>query len=102
MSEPAYVLTPSAERDLRAIWFYIAADNINAADKLMDRVEQAFETLSQLPGTGHYRTDLSDRRHRFHSIDSYMIVYRWETKPLQIIRVLHAARDIQSLLETEH
>jgi hypothetical protein len=28
----------------------------------------------------------------------YLIVYRHETKPLQIIPVLHAARDVQSPL----
>ena len=29
---------------------------------------------------------------------SYLIVYRFETQPLQVIRVLHAARDVQSIL----
>ena len=39
-----------------------------------------------------------DKRHRFFLVYSYLIVYRHETKPLQIIRVLHAARDVQSIL----
>jgi plasmid stabilization system protein ParE len=31
-------------------------------------------------------------------VHSYLIVYRWETKPLQIIRILHVARDVQAIL----
>ena len=42
--------------------------------------------------------ELADKRHRFLLVYSYLIVYRHETKPLQIIRVLHAARDVQSIL----
>jgi antitoxin ParD1/3/4/toxin ParE1/3/4 len=47
---------------------------------------------------GHWREDLTDKRHQLFLIYSYLIVYRHETKPLQIIRVLHAARDVQSIL----
>ena len=39
-----------------------------------------------------------DKRHRLFLVYSYLIVYRHETKPLQVIRVLHAARDVQSIL----
>jgi hypothetical protein len=41
---------------------------------------------------------LADRRHRFFLVYSYLIVYRFETNPLQVIRVLHATRDVQSIL----
>jgi len=44
------------------------------------------------------REELADRRHRFFLVHSYLIVYRFETKPLQVLRVLHAARDVQSIL----
>jgi len=54
--------------------------------------------LARAPGTGHWRDDLTDKRHRFCLVHSYLIIYRHETKPLQIIRVLHAARDLQSIL----
>lgn len=46
----------------------------------------------------HRREELTDQRHRFFGVYSYLIVYRHETEPLQIIRVLHAARDVQSIL----
>jgi plasmid stabilization system protein ParE len=36
--------------------------------------------------------------HRFFLVYSYLIAYRHETKPLQIIRILYAARDAQGVL----
>jgi plasmid stabilization system protein ParE len=55
--------------------------------------------VAKQPGIGYFRTDLADRRHRFYLVHPYLIVYRSESKPLQVIRVLHAARDVQSLLD---
>ena len=54
--------------------------------------------LAKSPGIGHWREGLADKRHRFLLVYSYLIVYRHETKPLEIVRVLHAARDVQSIL----
>lgn len=93
-----YVLTPSAKRDVNDIWDYIANDNIEAADRVLDALESAMVKLAKNPGIGHWREELTDKRHRFWLVHSYLIVYRHEAKPLQIVRVLHAARDVQSLL----
>ena len=57
--------------------------------------------LATTPGIGHWREELSGKQHRFFLVYSYLIVYRHETKPLQIIRVLHAARDVQSSLRLD-
>ena len=93
-----YVLTPSARRDVNDIWDYIASDNIEAADRVLDALESAMIKLAKSPGIGHWREELADKRHRFFLVYSYLIVYRHETKPLQIVRVLHAARDVQGIL----
>jgi plasmid stabilization system protein ParE len=93
-----FILTPRAKRDINDIWDYIANDNIQAADRVLDALENAILKLEKNPGIGHFREELADKRHRFFLVYSYLIVYRHETKPLQIIRVLHAARDVQSIL----
>ena len=93
-----FVLTPTADQDLNEIWDYIASDNIEAADRVINALEAAFRRLADRPKLGHYREDLADKRHRFDSVYSYLIVYRWEERPLQIIRVIHGARDLPSLL----
>jgi antitoxin ParD1/3/4/toxin ParE1/3/4 len=93
-----FVLTPRARQDLNDIWDYIADDNIEAANRVLDALDTAMVKLAKNPGIGHQREDLTDERHRFLLAYSYLIVYRRETKPLQIIRVLHAARDVRSIL----
>ena len=93
-----FILTPRAKQDVNDIWDYIANDNIEAADRVLDALDNAMIKLAKNPGIGHRRDELTDKRHRFLLVYSYLIVYRHETKPLQIIRVLHAARDVQSIL----
>jgi plasmid stabilization system protein ParE len=95
------VLTPLAERDVADIWDYIAADNIDAADRVVGEIEGACKRLARAPATGHYREELADKRHRFHLVYSYLIVYRWQAKPMEVLRVLHAARDVQEILGLE-
>lgn len=103
MKKP-FVLTPRAEQDIADIWDYIAADSIDAADRVLTALEKAMRSLAKTPGAGHGREELADQRHRFLLVYSYLIVYRFQTKPLQIIRVLHAARDVQAILNvpSEH
>lgn len=62
-----FVLTPLAEQDIGDIWDYIAADNIDAADRVLAALEKAIYRLAKTPGIGHLREDLADRRHRFFS-----------------------------------
>jgi plasmid stabilization system protein ParE len=64
----------------------------------LDALERALDKLAKNPGIGNLREELADRRHRFFLVYSYLIVSRFETKPLQVLRVLHAARDVESIL----
>ena len=93
-----FILTSRAKQDLNDIWDYIANDNIEAANRVLDALDNAMIKLAKNPGIGHRRDELTDKRHRFLLVYSYLIVYRHETKPLQILRILHAARDVQSIL----
>ena len=68
---------------------------------MLDALQAAFERFADHPELGHYREDLADKQHRFSTVYSYLIIYLWETEPLQIVRVLHAARDVQALLDSD-
>jgi toxin ParE1/3/4 len=81
------------------IWDSLAETSPAAADRVLQALQRSMRKLSREPGIGHLREDLADRRHRFFLVYSYLVVYRPDTKPLQVLRVLHAARDVQSLLE---
>ncbi len=93
-----FVLTPLAEEDISGIWDYIADDNLEAADRVLKALEATILKLARNPGLGHWREELTDKRHRFFLVYSYLIIYRHRTKPLQIVRVLHAGRDVKSIL----
>ena len=80
-----FILTPRAKQDVNDIWDYIANDNIKAADRVLEALEQAMFKLAKSPGIGHWREERMDKRHRFFPVYSYLIVYRLETNPPQII-----------------
>ena len=95
-----YLLTPAARDDIGEIWLYIAADNPDAADSLEADLFAAFELLADRPEIGHRRPDLTDKPTRFFTVRrNYLVVYAPDTRPLEIIRVLHGARDTGLLLE---
>lgn len=92
-----FVLSPLARRDLIDIWEHIALDNIDAADRLVDELEEAMKQLASMPEMGHFRDELADRSHRFWPVAKYLVVYHHATKPLEVVRVLHGARDVACL-----
>ncbi|HEX4603660.1 MAG TPA: type II toxin-antitoxin system RelE/ParE family toxin [Candidatus Angelobacter sp.] len=97
----AYQFTSKAVDDLFEIWSYIARDNPAAADAVEDSIYRSCTLLAQQPLAGRVRTDLTPLPLRFWFLQpysNYVIVYDPATKPLQIIRLLHGARNIPSLL----
>jgi antitoxin ParD1/3/4/toxin ParE1/3/4 len=49
----------------------------------------------------HLREDLADEPVGFWSVYPSLIVYDPETQPLQILRILHSARDVRRILDQE-
>lgn len=54
--------------------------------------------LGESPGIGHLRQDLAVEPLRFWTVHNFLIVYRPEARPIQVVRVLHGARDVQAIL----
>lgn len=92
-------VTPEARRDLRELWAFIADDDLDVADRVLDEMTAAFARLAQMPGLGHTRRDLTARPVLFWPVYSYLIVYRPHREPLQIIAVIHGARDVYRILQ---
>jgi plasmid stabilization system protein ParE len=99
MSRRRFVLTPEARADLIEIWNYIAEDSIDNADQVLARLYDAFARLGQTPGMGHHRKELADSRHRFWTVYSYVVAYRSETTPIQIVAVVHGARQLEAFFQ---
>lgn len=91
-----YRFTPEAEADLNGIWEYIAEDNPVAAFAVIDRIEEKCGLLSDQPRMGQRCENLAPALRSF-PVGNYMIFYRKATNGIDIIRVLHGARDIESL-----
>ena len=93
-----YVLSRDAERDLEDLWDYVAEDDVAAADRLIARLFDAFEELGRFPGLGHKREDLTNFPVLFWPVGNYLIIYRTEQPPIQIVAVVHGSRDIPAFL----
>ncbi|HKT54249.1 MAG TPA: type II toxin-antitoxin system RelE/ParE family toxin [Caulobacteraceae bacterium] len=89
--------TARAEEDLIDIWPYIARDNLGAADRLLDRLDQACELLAENPRLGPARPDLAEGL-RYFAIGNYLLLYGEASYGVEIVRVVHGARDLPDLL----
>jgi plasmid stabilization system protein ParE len=95
-----YELSPEAGDDLQAIWIYIAADNLAAADQLEADIYQACAVLAENPRLGHKRPDLTDEPVLFWPVrGQYLVIYQRGASPLKIVRILHGARDASFQLQ---
>ncbi len=96
-----FILAAAARADLREISDYIRLDSPAAAQRVRQELRAAMQRLAGMPGLGHMREDLAaiDPALRFFSVYSYLIIYRTETDPLEVVRVLHGARDVRRILD---
>jgi plasmid stabilization system protein ParE len=53
----SYPLSADADFDLDDTWEYTAADDIEAADRWIGKLFDAFDALRRNPGIGHRRED---------------------------------------------
>ena len=94
-----YPVGIEASQDILDIWDYIANDNIDAADRFVKVLFEAFEKLGRMPRMGHRRKDLvEDRPLLFWPVGDYLVIYRAERLPIEIVAVTRSSRDIPSFL----
>jgi len=95
-----YVLADEARKDLFGIWNYLVEHaGLPAADRVITDLHDAMRKLAETPLIGHRREDLTDQPIRFWSVHSYLVIYDPDSQPLGVARVLHASRDVESILE---
>ena len=92
-----YFLSPEAEEYLRTIWEYLSHHNETAAEKLFSHFGYRFHQLTEYPKLGNPRNNWRQGLRGLTS-EGYMIVYQVVSdEKLEIVRVLHGARDIDSI-----
>ena len=60
-----------------------------------------FTFLPKNPGAGHWRKNRTDQPVKFFPglLLSYLVVYRTDTKPLQVVYIIHGRRDVEQVLK---
>ncbi len=87
-----------AKNDLDEIWLYIAQDSIKVADRFIDYLTDRFPLLASSPRMGRRREDLAPGL-RCHPVKNYLVFYRLVKTRVEIVRVVHGARDLKTLFE---
>lgn len=86
------IWTGNARANLDAIWLFVAQDNIDAADALMDTIRNASLLLEQHPKAGR-SSKIPGMREFVVSGTPYILVYRIADRTVQILGVIHGAQD---------
>jgi len=87
---------PLAENDLDEIWLYIAQDNPDNADALLDKIEERCQAIAQFPFIGTDRDELMPDL-RSLPVGNYLIFYMPIEDGIVVVRVLHGMRDVDAL-----
>jgi toxin ParE1/3/4 len=93
---PRIVRSRLADDDLDEIWAYVDADNPAAAEKLMRSLTDKFELLANHEGLGTTRRHI-DERIRVFPVGRYLILFRRIDDGIEVVRVVHSARDLRKL-----
>ncbi len=84
--------TDRAQSDIDGIADWIARRSPNAAEKWLDELEVRIEIIGATPGIGTDRSDLRPRI-RSYAFDNYLIFFKPTKAGVDILRVIHGARD---------
>ena len=90
-----FQLTRNALGDLDEIADYISRDNSAAAGRLLKEFEAICSRLAEYPKLGAARPELHADARSF-TAGNYVLFYRELDDGIELLRVLHAARDIAS------
>jgi toxin ParE1/3/4 len=89
--------TDRARRHLRAIHDYIAQDSPRNATRMVDRITRKSEALARFPLLGHVVPEYESESIRQTLEGNYRIIHRVQPDRVEIIAVIHGARQLPPL-----
>ena len=96
---PTVIFTPLAEEDLLQIWLYLATEaDEQAADRFVDQIEEKCRRIPRAPKGFRLRPELLPDL-RSSPFKSYVIFYIPSESGIEVIRIIHAARDIEQFIK---
>lgn len=86
--------TAEANQDLLEIWVYLAENSLETADRFLEELGEKSQALAEFPGMGRARPELAPGLRSF-PVGRYVLFYLPAAEGIEVVRVLHGARDIQ-------
>jgi len=102
--ENSFQLSKQAETDIEEIAKYIWEDNPQSAIQFTEEVERICKLLSKMPEMDKRVEFIEAPEYYFFpagKFKNFLIFYQIEHVVLEIVRVLHGRRDIESLFEED-
>lgn len=93
-------LLRAAEDDLLGIWLSIAQDDQGAATRVLQSISEKFQLITDNNKIGPARPDIAAGL-RYFVAGSYLILYREVQAGVEIVRVLHGARNLRVILQED-
>src|SRR4051794_9591942 len=99
-----YHVLPAADQDLDDLAAYLAQEaSLDVALRFYDAAGTTFEHLARMPGMGERRETRNLRLAglrvwRVEGFEKHLIFYRPAADGIDIVRILHGARDIDRIL----
>lgn len=96
-------ISPRASQDIDKHFAYIAENNLDVALRFFDATRQTFAKLAKMSGIGRLYPSknprLADlRRLSIKGFENYQVFYLSFDDYIEVIRILHAARDLEEVL----
>jgi len=97
---PPVTRRPLAAADILDIWDHIAEDSLDRADRWVDKLDEKFGILATQPLMGRAREELAADLRSF-PFGRYVIFYMPVQDGIDVVRVLHSARDVEAAFGEE-
>jgi toxin ParE1/3/4 len=98
------VITPKASQDLDDCFAYISQDNSEIALQFFDSARLTIAQIARMPGIGSIFANNNSRlqglrKWSVKDFRKYLIFYIDRDEVVEIVRILYATRDINSILD---
>jgi len=91
--------SPEAKADLDDIYETVKESGAVFARRIAIQLRDASRRLAEMPGMGHRREEITDPMLRIWPVHSWLIIYRPIEDGVEIVRIIHGARDVGDTLK---
>ncbi|MGK7927323.1 MAG: type II toxin-antitoxin system RelE/ParE family toxin [Spirulina sp.] len=100
-------IRPRASQDIDEHFEYIARHDFEVALKFFDSTRQTFARLATMSGMGSIYPIQNPllvglRKWPIKDFENYLIFYLFDDETLDIVRILHGARNIETILKNQY